>query len=57
MDQERNFTKKTYFVANDNGDVAGHDMNILTAEDCLSIHIKEEPEAGWELFDSDDKEE
>ena len=57
MEQERNFIKKTYFVANDKGEVAGHDIDILTAEDCLRVLTEEEPEAGWEIFDSDDKEE
>ena len=49
---EADLMKRTYYVVNDNGDLAGHDMDILTAQDCLSVMQEKEPDAGWELFDS-----
>jgi hypothetical protein len=47
--------RKVYFVANDNGDVAGHDMDLATAEQCLAEMQRKEPDAGWEILDSEEE--
>lgn len=48
--------KRIYFVANDNGDVAGHDLDLATAEQCLAEMLKKEPNVGWEILSSEDEE-
>lgn len=51
--------KKSYYVANDNGDLACHDCSREKAEDVLTSLLSADPEnkEGWELFDSEDEEE
>jgi hypothetical protein len=43
-----------WFVANDNGDVAGHDLSKERAEALAEQMQKEEPEANWEALSSDE---
>lgn len=51
--------KNTFFVANNNGDIACHDCYITTAEDVLAVELERDPdnEQGWEILDADDEEE
>lgn len=42
-----------YFVANDNGEIAGHDMDCITAQQCLAEMLEKEPNAGWEILCTD----
>lgn len=53
--RRKDMEKRTYFVADNNGNVAGHDMDRITAEQCLAAQIKEEPDAGWEILDSEEE--
>lgn len=46
--------ERIYFVANDNGDIAGHDLDYATAEQCLAEMQRQEPDAGWEILDSNE---
>lgn len=46
--------ERKYFVANDNGDLAGHDMDLATAEQCLAEMQRQEPNAGWEIMSDDE---
>jgi hypothetical protein len=46
--------ERKYFVANDNGEIAGHDMDYATAQECLASMIEQEPEAGWELLSDEE---
>jgi hypothetical protein len=46
--------KNNWFVANDNGDVAGHDLSKERAEALAEQMQKEEPEANWEALSSDE---
>lgn len=47
--------ERKYFVANNNGDFAGHDLDYATAQQCLAEMIEKEPDAGWEIL-SDEEE-
>ena len=47
----------TWFVANDYGHIAGHDMNKGSAE-LLAVYMNENhPGEGWQALDGKDKEE
>lgn len=48
---------KTYFVANNNGDILGHDLDLAAAEQCLSAALKDDPnnEQEWEILSDDDE--
>lgn len=46
--------EKKWFVANDNGDVAGHDMDEAKAKDLASQLNEKEPEAGWEALNPEE---
>ena len=46
----------TWFVANDNGDIIGHDMSETSAKLLASEMQEKEPDAGWEAFDAKDGE-
>lgn len=46
--------KRIYFVANDNGEIAGHDLSLASAEDVLKEMQEREPNAGWEILESND---
>jgi DNA-binding transcriptional regulator YiaG len=48
---------KTWFVANNAGDLAGHDMEQKSAESCAARMAEQEPDAGWEALSEDDDEE
>ena len=48
--------EKKWFVANDNGDVIGHDMSKAEAEALASRLQSEEPEANWEALNGTDEE-
>lgn len=45
--------KRTYFVANDDGVIAGHDLDIATAETVLAEAERENPGEGWEILDAE----
>lgn len=49
-------SKRNYFVANDNGEIACHDCDRGTAEACLEALREREPDAGWEMMTDDDGE-
>lgn len=42
--------EKNWFVANDNGDLMGHDMSEADAKALASEMQEQEPEAGWEAL-------
>lgn len=44
---------RTYFVANDNGEIAGHDMDYAAATICLEEAEKDYPGEGWEILEND----
>lgn len=46
----------TWFVANDNGDIIGHDLSKAHAMALALTMNYEEPDAGWEAFDAKDGE-
>ena len=50
-----NTTKNKWFVANDNGDIIGHDMSETSAKLLASEMQAKEPEAGWEALCGDDE--
>jgi len=41
---------KTWFVANDNGDIIGHDMEEAKAKALAEEMNEKEPDAGWEAL-------
>lgn len=43
--------EKKFFVANDNGVIAGHDLDYATATICLEEAEKENPGEGWEIIE------
>lgn len=47
--------EKNWFVANDNGDVAGHDLSEMKAKLMASELQHDEPDAGWEALCGDDE--
>lgn len=49
--------KRIYFVANDNGDLAGHDLDYATAEQVLAEAERTNPGEGWEILSAEDTEE
>ena len=46
--------ERKYFVANDEGVVAGHDLDYATAQTVLEEAEKETPGEGWEILSGDD---
>ena len=50
-----NTTENKWFVANDNGDIIGHDMSETSAKLLASEMQAKEPEAGWEAMNSDNE--
>lgn len=48
-------TENKWFVANDNGDIIGHDMSETAAKLLASEMQTKEPEAGWEALYGDDE--
>ena len=46
---------KTWFVANDNGDVIGHDMEEVKARTLAEEMNEKEPDAGWEALNGADE--
>lgn len=44
----------TWFVANDNGDVIGHDMEEAKAKALAAEMQEKEPDAGWEALDGNE---
>ena len=53
--KERNMENKTWFVANDNGDVIGHDMEEVKAKALAEEMNEKEPDAGWEALNGADE--
>lgn len=51
----KNMEKKNWFVANDNGDIVGHDMSEMKAKDLASQLQEKEPNEGWEALNSDEE--
>lgn len=47
--------ERKYFVTNDDGVIAGHDLDYATAQTVLEEAEKENPGEGWEIL-SDDNE-
>ena len=47
--------KNNWFVANDNGDVIGHDMEETKAKALAEQMQEKEPDAGWEALSDDDE--
>jgi hypothetical protein len=39
-----------YCVCNNNGDLAGHDLDLPAAEQNLAEMISAEPDSGWEII-------
>ena len=48
-------TENKWFVANDNGDIIGHDMPETAAKLLASEMLAKEPEAGWEAMSCDNE--
>ena len=48
-------TENKWFVANDNGDIIGHDMSETAAKLLASEMQAKEPEAGWEAMNGDNE--
>ena len=46
--------EKKWFVANDNGDIIGHDMSETSSKLLASEMQAKEPEAGWEAMNDDE---
>ena len=44
-----------WFVANDNGDIIGHDMGEAKAKALAAEMQEEEPDAGWEAMNGKDE--
>ena len=42
--------ERSYFVANDNGVVAGHDLDLATAEVVCEEERHEHPNENWEVL-------
>lgn len=49
-----NMKENNWFVANDNGDVVGHDMSEAKAKALADEMQEKEPDAGWEALSSDE---
>jgi hypothetical protein len=43
---------RNWSVINNKGNVAGHDMDEITARNCESIMQEQEPEAEWEAIEN-----
>jgi len=54
--ESRKNPDRTYFVADDNGNIAGHDLDFPTAEHLLDAMLSDEPKAGWEILSDVDDE-
>ena len=48
-------TENKWFLANDNGDIIGHDMSETSAKLLASEMQAKEPEASWEAMNADDE--
>ena len=46
--------KKNWYVANDKGDLAGHDMDEYSAKNLEKDLREDEPKANWEALCEDD---
>ena len=46
--------KNNWFVANDNGEVIGHDLSETKAKLLASEMQAKEPDAGWEALNDDE---
>jgi prophage antirepressor-like protein len=44
---------KTWFIANDKGDVLGHDLDEYTAKTIAQEKQEQEPNEGWEALNSE----
>jgi hypothetical protein len=42
-----------WFVADNSGNLAGHDLNELAAQDIAAKMSAEEPNAGWEALEEE----
>lgn len=47
--------EKKWFVANDNGELIGHDMGEAKAKALAEEMQEKEPDAGWEAMNGDDE--
>ena len=47
--------KNKWFVANDDGDIIGHDMCEAKAKALAAEMQEKEPDAGWEAMNGDDE--
>lgn len=47
--------EKKWFVANNNGDVIGHDLDEMKAKMLAAEMADKEPDAGWEALNGDDE--
>lgn len=45
---------KNWFVANDKGELIGHDMEEAKAKNLAAEMQEKEPDAGWEALSEDD---
>lgn len=48
-----NAEDRSYYVANDNGEIACHDCDRGTAEACLEAMKESHPDEGWELMNTE----
>lgn len=46
---------KTWFVANDNGEIIAHDLDEAKAKAIAEEMREKEPNAGWEALNGDDE--
>ena len=46
--------ERMYFVANEKGEIIGHDLSLVSAEQCLKEMQEREPNVGWEILESKD---
>ncbi len=52
---KRTDLKRIYQVADKNGNIAGHDLDYPTAEQCLAEMQRQEPNAEWEIISESEK--
>lgn len=45
--------EKKYFIANDKGEIVGHDLDYNRASDCLAEMQEKEPTEGWEILEQE----
>lgn len=51
--EKEKMEKRNYYVANDNGDLAGHDLDYATAQTVLEEAELENPGEGWEILEDE----